>query len=663
MSGINKQDSASGTWKTIKPFAASMIAEMLTKAKSKQAPSDPYVILLYDASEQVIRSYSMSDAGFTAALATAASGDIILVPPGTLTAGGGSYSAGDELATGAITVTSNAGNVISGLTVGIQYAIEAFNGYWNRGGGGSSGLTESNFSFSLTPTTGFTGNVGRSIWGGVTYENTTPPDFATSAEMFTGADTKRYGRIYFTAPATSIYVRVADEQEYFADNQGSLSWRLLAAQTIASNVIPSGVEVVGLGKNAIFDGAIENNGILTNIQVTGAITGAGQIRLVPNPTVELFSNQIKSLIATGTAPFVIASTTAVTNLNADLVDGEHAQKSNLSATTAPTVTDDSGAGYSVGSVWINVTADKAYICVDATVGAAVWNEAGGAGHDAVTVSDTGTVDLSLTGQALSAAVIPGGIDAADLASGAATDNYVLTADGSGGAAWEAPTAGSGDIATDTIWDAAGDIVQGTGANTAARLAIGTAGQVLKVNAGATAVEWGAGGGSATGYLGTQLLRTVVAAGGQANFDLSSIDAGYDVIKIFLRGKSEYASGVEQFLMTFNNDTTNANYRTARSWTGSYGGGEVVDTRIAGWLGGSTNDIAQNEITIINYAGGFWKTSQNHVVLRLGNDIYTQNYACTWESTAAINRITLTTTSGSDFAEGTLCVIVGYKNFT
>jgi hypothetical protein len=55
-------------------------------------------------------------------------------------------------------------------------------------------------------------------------------------------------------------------------------------------------------------------------------------------------------------------------------------------------------------------------------------------------------------------------------------------------------AGSGDVATDTIWDAAGDLVQGTGANTAARLAIGTAGQVLKVNAGATAVEWGAGAG-------------------------------------------------------------------------------------------------------------------------------------------------------------------------
>ena len=57
-------------------------------------------------------------------------------------------------------------------------------------------------------------------------------------------------------------------------------------------------------------------------------------------------------------------------------------------------------------------------------------------------------------------------------------------------------ASGGDVATDAIWNAAGDLVQGTGANTAARLAIGTAGQYLKVNAGATAAEWAAvaGGG-------------------------------------------------------------------------------------------------------------------------------------------------------------------------
>lgn len=47
---------------------------------------------------------------------------------------------------------------------------------------------------------------------------------------------------------------------------------------------------------------------------------------------------------------------------------------NYTATTAPTVNDDSGDGYSVGSVWVDVNTDLSYELVDATLGAAVWKE-------------------------------------------------------------------------------------------------------------------------------------------------------------------------------------------------------------------------------------------------------------------------------------------------
>ena len=100
-------------------------------------------------------------------------------------------------------------------------------------------------------------------------------------------------------------------------------------------------------------------------------------------------------------------------------------KNKLDGTSAPTINDDSSAGYSASSIWVDLTANKAYICVDATVGAAIWNEAGGAGHDPVTVSDTTTVDITLTGQLLSAAVIPGGIKLDDL--GAPDNNTDLDA--------------------------------------------------------------------------------------------------------------------------------------------------------------------------------------------------------------------------------------------
>lgn len=60
---------------------------------------------------------------------------------------------------------------------------------------------------------------------------------------------------------------------------------------------------------------------------------------------------------------------------------------NLTAAVAPTVDEDSGDGYAVGSRWIDTTADKEYVCLDATVGAAVWIEttqSGGGGSNTIT---------------------------------------------------------------------------------------------------------------------------------------------------------------------------------------------------------------------------------------------------------------------------------------
>ena len=50
------------------------------------------------------------------------------------------------------------------------------------------------------------------------------------------------------------------------------------------------------------------------------------------------------------------------------------RKIKTDATVAPAVTNDTTEGYAVNSLWIDVTNDKAYICVDATDGAAVWIE-------------------------------------------------------------------------------------------------------------------------------------------------------------------------------------------------------------------------------------------------------------------------------------------------
>ncbi len=49
-------------------------------------------------------------------------------------------------------------------------------------------------------------------------------------------------------------------------------------------------------------------------------------------------------------------------------------KSNLAATTNPGATDDNTAGYSVGSLWINVILDKIFQAVDVPTGAAIWKD-------------------------------------------------------------------------------------------------------------------------------------------------------------------------------------------------------------------------------------------------------------------------------------------------
>ncbi len=62
--------------------------------------------------------------------------------------------------------------------------------------------------------------------------------------------------------------------------------------------------------------------------------------------------------------------------------------SKYNATTAPTVNDDTGDGYGIGSAWVDITHDRVYICVDATLTAAIWKYIA---NDTINVKDLGAI--------------------------------------------------------------------------------------------------------------------------------------------------------------------------------------------------------------------------------------------------------------------------------
>lgn len=76
----------------------------------------------------------------------------------------------------------------------------------------------------------------------------------------------------------------------------------------------------------------------------------------------------------------------------ELLSTDEVIKNNYAATTAPTVNDDSSAGYTVGSTWIDIANDAAYVCLDASTGAAVWSRITGlAAHETSKAAHVGYV--------------------------------------------------------------------------------------------------------------------------------------------------------------------------------------------------------------------------------------------------------------------------------
>ncbi len=106
--------------------------------------------------------------------------------------------------------------------------------------------------------------------------------------------------------------------------------------------------------------------MIYNSDVSGG--GGGASPLTTKGDLYTYDTGDQRLAVGGNGDSLVADSTEATGLKW--------KKNNTSGTVAPTVTDDSASGYEVGSMWIDVTNNIAYICVDATASAAIWITAG-----------------------------------------------------------------------------------------------------------------------------------------------------------------------------------------------------------------------------------------------------------------------------------------------
>jgi len=117
--------------------------------------------------------------------------------------------------------------------------------------------------------------------------------------------------------------------------------------------------------------------------------------------------------------------------------------------------------------------------------------------------------------------------------------------------WSADSVGMTNPMTTT-----GDTIYSSSGSTPARLGIGTAGQVLKVNSGATAPEWG----SASATTAFTLLATQSITTG-SSYSITGL-SGYNTLFIVLAGLSSTAAGTN-YAITLNSDT-GSNYNIGGS---------------------------------------------------------------------------------------------------
>jgi hypothetical protein len=204
----------------------------------------------------------------------------------------------------------------------------------------------------------------------------------------------------------------------------------------------------------------------------------------------------------------------------------------------------------------------------------------------------------------------------------------------------------------------GDIDYYTSSTAKARLAKGTAGQVLQMNSGATAPEW------ATPSSGGMTLISTTSLSG-ASVALTSIPSTYNHLQLIIRGFRPSTDN-SQLQMRLQNDTTASRHRSAYgAATSTLGaGGASFGDNLFYICDGNDNTAATGFflMNFFDYANtSTWKTIQFQWWFPNATTPTTQNFGVGWgayNQTVAIDQINLFTSSGN-IAGGT-ALLYGVK---
>ena len=189
---------------------------------------------------------------------------------------------------------------------------------------------------------------------------------------------------------------------------------------------------------------------------------------------------LNSAEVAGVLPLANGGTGAATaaaariSLGVDIgVDVQAYLKNNLAAVTGPTATDDSAAGYAVGSTWVDTAAGESYVAVDVTAGAAVWSSTTAA--NAASIADDSITNAKLADDAVTTAeVLDGTLVDADISASAAIAHSKLANINAGrvllGNAGNVPTATA--ISGDATLTSGGVLALTAGSVSGTEIAIG-----------------------------------------------------------------------------------------------------------------------------------------------------------------------------------------------